>query len=76
LERHAEGVPVVVDPVLVATTGTRLLAPGAPETLKRRLLPPARLITPNLPEAEALAGMTIGDAAAMHHAAETLLTRC
>src|ERR1700722_15592371 len=74
LERHSERVPVVVDPVMVATTGARLLASGALETLKRRLLPMARVITPNLPEAEALAGMTIRDAAAMHHAAAALLT--
>jgi len=74
LERHAAGVPVVVDPVMVATTGARLLASGALETLKRRLLPLARVITPNRPEAEALAGMTIDDVAAMHHAAEAMLT--
>jgi hydroxymethylpyrimidine/phosphomethylpyrimidine kinase len=74
LERRIERVPVVVDPVMVATTGARLLASGAVETLKRRLLPMARLITPNLPEAEALAGMTIRDVAAMHHAAAAMLT--
>ena len=73
LERRIERVPVVVDPVMVATTGARLLASGAVETLKR-LLPMARLITPNLPEAEALAGMTIRDVAAMHHAAAAMLT--
>jgi len=74
LDRRIERVPVVVDPVMVATTGARLLASGAVETLKRRLLPMARLITPNLPEAEALAGMTIRDVAAMRHAAAALLT--
>jgi hydroxymethylpyrimidine/phosphomethylpyrimidine kinase len=74
LERHVERVPVVVDPVMVATTGARLMASSALETLKRRLLPMASLITPNLPEAEALAGMTIRDVAAMHHAAAAMLT--
>jgi hydroxymethylpyrimidine/phosphomethylpyrimidine kinase len=74
LERHIERVPVVVDPVMVATTGARLMASSALETLKRRLLPMASLITPNLPEAEALAGMTIRDVAAMHHAAAAMLT--
>jgi hydroxymethylpyrimidine/phosphomethylpyrimidine kinase len=74
LARHSERVPAVVDPVMVATTGARLLAPGALETLKRRLLPLASVITPNLPEAEALAGMTIPDVAAMHHAAAAMLT--
>jgi hydroxymethylpyrimidine/phosphomethylpyrimidine kinase len=71
---HGERVPVVVDPVMVATSGARLLAPGALEMLKRRLLPLASVITPNLPEAEALAGMTIPDVAAMHHAAAAMLT--
>ena len=67
MARHAEGVPVVVDPVMVAS-------PGALDTLKRCLLPMAHLITPNLPEAEALAGMPIRDVTAMHHAAAALLS--
>ena len=62
----SQRVPVVVDPVMVATAGARLLAPDALAMLRRRLLPLACLITPNLPEAEALAGMTIADVAAMH----------
>jgi hydroxymethylpyrimidine/phosphomethylpyrimidine kinase len=74
LVRHAERVPVVVDPVMVATTGARLLQPDALAMLKRRLLPLACLITPNLPEAEVLAGMAIPDVAAMHHAAQAMLT--
>jgi hydroxymethylpyrimidine/phosphomethylpyrimidine kinase len=74
LSRHAERVPVVVDPVMVASTGARLFPPGALATLKRRLLPMAILITPNLPEAEALAGISIQNVAAMHHAAAAMLT--
>jgi hydroxymethylpyrimidine/phosphomethylpyrimidine kinase len=74
LARHGKRVPVVVDPVMVATTGSHLLAPDAVATLKRRLLPMACLITPNLPEAEALAGMAIQSIAAMHHAAAAMLT--
>ena len=74
LTQHAEGVPVVVDPVMVATTGASLLAPDAVAMLRRRLLPMACVITPNLPEAEVLAGMEIPDVAAMHHAARVLLT--
>ena len=73
LMRHTEGVPVVVDPVMVATTGARLLEPDALAMLTQRLLPLACVITPNLPEAEALAGMAIGDVAAMHRAARALL---
>jgi hydroxymethylpyrimidine/phosphomethylpyrimidine kinase len=45
---------VVLDPVLVATSGDRLLAPAAREVFKRVLLPCARILTPNLPEAAAL----------------------
>jgi len=53
LERYGQRA-VVLDPVMVATSGDRLLAPEAVAALKRRLLPLARLITPNLPEAAAL----------------------
>jgi hydroxymethylpyrimidine/phosphomethylpyrimidine kinase len=49
-------VPLVVDPVMVASSGARLLRPDAVETLVRRLFPLARVVTPNLPEAEALVG--------------------
>jgi hydroxymethylpyrimidine/phosphomethylpyrimidine kinase len=73
LMRHAEGVPMVVDPVMVATTGARLLAPDALAALKRRLLPLAGMITPNLPEAEVLAEMAISDVAGMHRAARAML---
>ena len=68
------GLPVVVDPVMIAKGGARLLAPDAVAALKRVLLPVATLLTPNLPEAEILAGMAIPDLAAMHHAADALLT--
>src|SRR6266540_6824495 len=48
-------VPLVVDPVLIASSGARLLRDDAVETLIGRLLPLATVVTPNLPEAEALA---------------------
>jgi hydroxymethylpyrimidine/phosphomethylpyrimidine kinase len=66
--------PCVIDPVMVAKGGHPLLQQEAVETLKRRLLPLATIITPNLPEAEVLAGMAIPDLATMHKAAEMLLT--
>ena len=69
LARHAADVPMVVDPVMVATSGARLLADDAVAMLRDRLLPMACVITPNLPEAEALTGMAIADVAAMHRAA-------
>jgi hydroxymethylpyrimidine/phosphomethylpyrimidine kinase len=49
-------VPLVVDPVMVASSGARLLREDAVETLVARLFPLATVITPNLPEAEALVG--------------------
>ena len=53
LERHAARI-VVLDPVMIAASGDRLLVPEAIETLRAELLPRAHLITPNLPEAAAL----------------------
>src|SRR6266850_225066 len=50
---------VVLDPVMVATSGDRLLAPDAIAVLKKELLPRARVVTPNLPEAAALLESTI-----------------
>jgi len=54
LAREAPGVPVVVDPVMVAKGGHALLLPEAVEALCRRMAPLAALLTPNLPEADAL----------------------
>jgi hydroxymethylpyrimidine/phosphomethylpyrimidine kinase len=73
LQRHAAGIPVVVDPVMVAKGGHRLLATEAVDHLRRRLLPIAAVITPNLPEAEALSGVPIATAADMRAAAIALL---
>jgi hydroxymethylpyrimidine/phosphomethylpyrimidine kinase len=70
---HAAGVPLVVDPVMVAKGGASLLATEAVSHLRERLLQMAALVTPNLPEAEALTGLPIGDEAAMRHAADALL---
>jgi hydroxymethylpyrimidine/phosphomethylpyrimidine kinase len=55
LARHQVG-PVVVDPVMVATSGDRLIDDQAVSTLRERLFPLAILVTPNLPEAAALLG--------------------
>jgi hydroxymethylpyrimidine/phosphomethylpyrimidine kinase len=70
---RAPGLPLVADPVMVAKGGHPLLVPEAAETLKRRLLPIAAVLTPNLPEAEALCGFAIQDVGAMHQAAKALL---
>jgi hydroxymethylpyrimidine/phosphomethylpyrimidine kinase len=66
-------IPVVIDPVMVAKGGASLLAEPAIERLRARLLPLADLLTPNLPEAETLCGMTIGNEAMMREAATILL---
>ncbi|MBP3700617.1 MAG: bifunctional hydroxymethylpyrimidine kinase/phosphomethylpyrimidine kinase [Lachnospiraceae bacterium] len=52
---------IVVDPVMVATSGSRLIATEAVQILREELLPLAELVTPNIPEAEILAEMTIHD---------------
>jgi hydroxymethylpyrimidine/phosphomethylpyrimidine kinase len=67
------GIPLVADPVMIAKGGHPLLQPDAVETLKRRLVPRAALITPNLPEAEVLAGRRIATEADMQAALPALL---
>lgn len=68
LEMHRPA-HVVLDPVMVATSGAKLLADDALEALRARLLPLSTLLTPNIPEAEMLLGRSIGDA----HAADAAL---
>ena len=66
--------PFVLDPVMVAKGGARLMQHEALGSLKRSLLPHATLLTPNLPEAEILAGFAIHSLDDMRAAAEQLLT--
>lgn len=66
-------VPIVIDPVMVAKGGASLLDASAVATVKSRLIPLAALITPNLPEAEALTGRAIRDMADRRRAAADLL---
>ncbi len=73
LAERAPGVPLIVDPVMVAKGGATLIEPGAIDTLKRLLVARATVLTPNLPEAEILAGRPIDSLAAMHEAAQALL---
>lgn len=56
--------PIVVDPVMVATSGDVLLAPDAVDALRRELIPLARVITPNLPEAAKLLDTTLAESEA------------
>src|SRR5690606_32879004 len=55
----ARGVRPVLDPVMIATSGDRLLQPQAIDALRARLLPLAALVTPNLPEAALLTGTAV-----------------
>lgn len=71
LEEHSTA-HVVIDPVMVAKNGCPLLKPEQIVTLKTQLLPLATLITPNLPEAEALLGYPIKTQAGMEDAAKAL----
>jgi hydroxymethylpyrimidine/phosphomethylpyrimidine kinase len=64
--------PLVVDPVMISKHGARLISPEAEQTLKHVLLPCAFLVTPNIPEAESLTGMTIHDETDMRAAANRL----
>ena len=63
---------IVVDPVMVATSGSKLLRDDAVQALTSKLLPMAEVLTPNIPEAEILSGMTIADAAGMEAAAKAI----
>ena len=61
---------IVVDPVMIATSGARLISEEAVAVLKDKLLPVATLVTPNIPEAEVLSGIQIVDKSDMEKAAE------
>jgi hydroxymethylpyrimidine/phosphomethylpyrimidine kinase len=65
--------PLVLDPVMVSTSGDRLLSPGAEEVLRDELLPLAAVVTPNLDEAEILTGRAVRDVPAMERAGTDLL---
>lgn len=66
---------IVVDPVMVATSGARLISEDAVAVLKKKLLPLATVITPNIPEAEVLAEIKINDRNDMAAAAELINKR-
>jgi len=74
LGRRTRRLPLVLDPVMIAKGGARLLAPDAVASLKRSLVPFATVLTPNVPEAEVLAGRSIGSLDDMHEVAHQLLT--
>ena len=71
-ERALAGVPVVLDPVMVATSGAVLIAPDAIAAMRELLFPRAALLTPNLPELEHLCGRTLRTTELMQHGAAEL----
>jgi len=73
IEAGAEDVPLVVDPVMVAKGGTRLLETNAVDVLRQTLIPMAALVTPNIPEAEVLTGREIKTLEGQKAAADALL---
>jgi len=70
--RHYKAKNIILDPVMVATSGSRLMQTEAVETLIEELLPLATLVTPNIPEAELLAGMSVTGKEDMLEAAEAI----
>ena len=73
--RMDKGIPIVVDPVMVATSGDALLDANAMEAYEKELFPLATLITPNLDEAERILGEPIPDLKAMRGAGDKLAKR-
>ncbi len=69
----AAGVPVVIDPVMVATSGAILLDAFAIEAVRERLIQRATLLTPNAPEAATLTGLTVATTDDLRRAGERLL---
>jgi len=69
----AVGIPAVVDPVMTAKGGAALLATDAMDAVRRLMVPRARLLTPNVPEAEALTGLGIASLDDQRRAGEALL---
>ena len=73
--QHYAAQNIVVDPVMVATSGARLISEDAIATLEARLLPLATVLTPNIPEAEVLSGLTIASPDDMIAAGKTISER-
>lgn len=70
--RQYKAANIVVDPVMVSTSGARLISEDAVDALKRLLLPLSTLLTPNIPETEVLSGMKVESAADMERAAKSI----
>lgn len=73
LDAHTAGVPVVVDPVMIAKGGTALLQERAIGAVRTLMLPRAAIVTPNAPEATELTGIAVDDVEGQKRAADALL---
>lgn len=74
LTRAAKGMPLVVDPVMISTSGAELAGDAVVDALKSQLFPLAQLITPNLPEAERLCGFPLQSGDDLLRAGQALLS--
>lgn len=74
LTRAAKGMPLVVDPVMISTSGAELAGDAVVDALKSQLFPLAQLITPNLPEAERLCGFPLRSGDDLLRAGQALLS--
>jgi hydroxymethylpyrimidine/phosphomethylpyrimidine kinase len=74
LKNKAKNIPLILDPVMVATSGDALLKKEAISSFKKNLIPLSYLITPNIPEAELLSGIKIKNLSAMKLAAEKIIS--
>lgn len=73
LSEHADFIPRIIDPVMVATSGDRLVDDKAVQAIRSELVPHARLVTPNAPEAEVLTGKAVETVDGQRRAADALL---
>jgi hydroxymethylpyrimidine/phosphomethylpyrimidine kinase len=73
LEKNANGIPIILDPVMVAKSGNSLLHPKAIEKMKTKLINLSSIITPNIPEAEQILDIKISNYNDMENAAKELL---
>lgn len=73
LSERAQLIPRVIDPVMISTSGHRLVDTKGVEAIRSELVPNARLVTPNAPEAEVLTGKTVETVDGQRRAAERLL---
>nr|WP_231999895.1 bifunctional hydroxymethylpyrimidine kinase/phosphomethylpyrimidine kinase [Intestinibaculum porci] len=72
---HYQAKHIVLDPVMVATSGAKLISDDAMNVLQEELIPLAEVITPNIPEAEILSGLSISNAQEMEAAAQAIYER-